>query len=152
MSSPVISLICCPIRERYESFGLGGRYRGPLIPQPVKRRHGKNKMRERFSIIDKSTMTKRDFIELSEKTFNDIEQLVDDQYPDVDFDREGNVLTLTLEDGKVVVINRQEAMEEMWLASPLGGMHFYYDAAGVLVNYPKGEKPFAACLKEAVES
>ena len=43
MSSPVISLICCPIRERYESFGLGGRYRGPLIPQPVKRRHGKNK-------------------------------------------------------------------------------------------------------------
>ena len=75
-------------------------------------------MRERFSIIDKSTMTKRDFIELSEKTFNDIEQLVDDQYPDVDFDREGNVLTLTLEDGKVVVINRQEAMEEMWLASP----------------------------------
>ena len=42
-------------------------------------------------------MTKRDFIELSEKTFNDIEQLVDDQYPDVDFDREGNVLTLTLE-------------------------------------------------------
>lgn len=58
-------------------------------------------------------MTKRDFIELSEKTFNDIEQLVDDQYPDVDFDREGNVLTLTLEDGKVVVINRQEAMEEM---------------------------------------
>lgn len=81
-------------------------------------------MRERFSIIDKSTMTKRDFIELSEKTFNDIEQLVDDQYPDVDFDREGNVLTLTLEDGKVVVINRQEAMEEMWLASPLGGMHF----------------------------
>ena len=77
-------------------------------------------MRERFSIIDKSTMTKRDFIELSEKTFNDIEQLVDDQYPDVDFDREGNVLTLTLEDGKVVVINRQEAMEEMWLASPAG--------------------------------
>ena len=91
-------------------------------------------MRERFSIIDKSTMTKRDFIELSEKTFNDIEQLVDDQYPDVDFDREGNVLTLTLEDGKVVVINRQEAMEEMWLASPLGGMHF------------------AECLKEALES
>ena len=109
-------------------------------------------MRERFSIIDKSTMTKRDFIELSEKTFNDIEQLVDDQYPDVDFDREGNVLTLTLEDGKVVVINRQEAMEEMWLASPLGGMHFYYDAAGVLVNYRKGEKPFAECLKEALES
>ena len=109
-------------------------------------------MRERFSIIDKSTMTKRDFIELSEKTFNDIEQLVDDQYPDVDFDREGNVLTLTLEDGKVVVINRHEAMEEMWLASPLGGMHFYYDAAGVLVNYRKGEKPFAECLKEALES
>jgi iron donor protein CyaY len=66
-------------------------------------------------------MTKRDFIELSEKTFNDIEQLVDDQYPDVDFDREGNVLTLTLEDGKVVVINRQEAMEEMWLALFVSG-------------------------------
>lgn len=108
-------------------------------------------MRERFSIIDKSTMTKRDFIELSEKTFNDIEQLVDDQYPDVDFDREGNVLTLTLEDGKVVVINRQEAMEEMWLASPLGGMHFYYDDAGVLVNHRKDEKPFAESLKEALE-
>lgn len=96
-------------------------------------------------------MTKRDFIELSEKTFNDIEQLVDDQYPDVDFDREGNVLTLTLEDGKVLVINRQEAMEEIWLASPLGGMHFYYGASGVLVNYRKGEKPFAECLKEALE-
>ena len=98
-------------------------------------------MRERFSIIDKSTMTKRDFIELSEKTFNDIEQLVDDQYPDVDFDREGNVLTLTLEDGKVVVINRQEAMEEMWLASPLGGMHFYYDDAASSLITAKEKSP-----------
>ena len=43
-------------------------------------------------------------------------------------------------------------MEEMWLASPLGGMHFYYGAAGVLVIYRKGEKPFAECLKEALES
>lgn len=97
-------------------------------------------------------MTESDFIELSEKTFEQIEELLDSHYPDVDWDAEGNVLTLTLEDERSVVINRQVPMQEIWLASPLGGMHFYYDEKGVLVNTRKGQKPFYECLKEALES
>lgn len=106
-------------------------------------------MRDLFSIIDKSTMTERQFFELSDKTFDTIETIVDEDYPEADYEREGNVLTITREDEKSVVINRQEAMEEIWLASPLGGRHFRYEESGSLIDTRDG-KPFEEYLRAAM--
>lgn len=77
-------------------------------------------------------MIESDFLQLTEKTFEEAEAFADANYPNSDSYREGNVMTIELEDGPSVVINRQEAMQEMWLAAPSGGFHFKHDADGSL--------------------
>lgn len=42
----------------------------------------------------------------------------------VDFDSNGNVIEAELENGGKVIINRQTAAREVWLATPDGGRHF----------------------------
>lgn len=47
---------------------------------------------------------------------------------DLDMDLIDGVLTLEFEDGSQIIINRQEPVEQIWLASPLGPAHFNFDA------------------------
>jgi len=53
-----------------------------------------------------------------------IEQLIDDSGADIDYESVGNVMTLEFEDRSQIIINRQEPMHEIWLASRSGGFHF----------------------------
>ena len=48
---------------------------------------------------------------------------------DLDMDLVDGVLKLVFEDGSQVIINRQEPLEQIWLASPLGPAHFGFDPA-----------------------
>ncbi|WJW75995.1 iron donor protein CyaY [Thiohalobacter sp. IOR34] len=48
---------------------------------------------------------------------------------DTDMDIVDGVLTLEFEDGTQIILNRQEPLQQIWLASPLGPAHFSYDAA-----------------------
>ncbi len=50
-------------------------------------------------------MIESDFLQLTEKTFEEAEAFADANYPNSDSYREGNVLTIELEDGPSVVIN-----------------------------------------------
>ncbi len=47
---------------------------------------------------------------------------------DLDMDLIDGVLTVVFEDGAQLIINRQEPVEQIWLASPLGPAHFDFDA------------------------
>jgi CyaY protein len=51
-----------------------------------------------------------------------------DALADLDMDIIDGVLTLEFEDGGKVILNRQEAASQIWLASPEGPAHFGYDA------------------------
>lgn len=46
---------------------------------------------------------------------------------DLDMDLIDGVLTIGFEDGAKVIINRQEPLQQIWVASPLGPAHFSYD-------------------------
>ena len=46
---------------------------------------------------------------------------------DLDMDLVDGVLTLEFDDGNQVIINRHEAAQQIWVASPLGPAHFSYD-------------------------
>ncbi len=46
---------------------------------------------------------------------------------DLDMDLIDGVLTIGFEDGAKVIINRQEPLQQLWVASPLGPAHFSYD-------------------------
>ena len=57
-----------------------------------------------------------------DKLFTDIESMLDDA--DIDFDSNGNVIEAELDDGGKIIINRQTAAREVWIAAAGGGFHF----------------------------
>ncbi|MCL1141089.1 iron donor protein CyaY [Shewanella gaetbuli] len=75
-------------------------------------------------------MTDTEFHQLADEIFsaidNAIETAIDEQDADVDIDYSGNVVQLTFEDGSQIVINKQEPLHEIWLATKTGGYHFAY--------------------------
>lgn len=44
--------------------------------------------------------------------------------PPVEWDAQEGVLVVTLPKGEQMILSRQEAMQEVWLASPTGAYHF----------------------------
>lgn len=63
---------------------------------------------------------------------------------DLDFDLIDGVLKIEFDDGGVLILNRQEAAGQLWLASPEGPAHFSYDAgAGAWLDDKDGGELFA---------
>ncbi|OOS00261.1 iron donor protein CyaY [Haemophilus paracuniculus] len=71
-------------------------------------------------------MNVAEFHQQIENVWQAIEEQIDEQGYDIDCEVQGAVMTLTFEDDSQIVINKQEAMLELWLASKLGGFHFAY--------------------------
>ena len=72
-------------------------------------------------------MTDTEFHQLADDMFqaieNAIETAIDEQDADVDIDASGNVLQLEFVDGSKIVINKQEPLHEIWVATRFGGYH-----------------------------
>ncbi|UPQ87882.1 iron donor protein CyaY [Vibrio sinaloensis] len=71
-------------------------------------------------------MNETEFHQLVDVQMQIIEELIDDSGADIDYETSGNVMTLEFEDRSQIIINRQEPMKEVWLASKSGGFHFAY--------------------------
>ncbi|GIU27672.1 iron donor protein CyaY [Shewanella sp. MBTL60-007] len=75
-------------------------------------------------------MTDFEFHQLVDEIFqtidNAIEVLIEEQDADVDVDGSGNVLQLEFDGTSKIVINKQEPLHEIWLATQFGGYHFGY--------------------------
>lgn len=52
-----------------------------------------------------------------------VEAVADEQDQDIDFETSAGILTLTFENGSKVIINRQVATQEIWVAARSGGFH-----------------------------
>ena len=65
----------------------------------------------------------------AERILARIETAIDGIADDLDIDllRSGNVITLTFENGHRIVVNSQEAAQEVWLAARSGGFHYRWD-------------------------
>jgi CyaY protein len=58
---------------------------------------------------------------------------------DLDMDIVDGVLKIEFEDGGQIIINRQEPLQQLWVASPLGPAHFSFDAGrGVWIDDKNG--------------
>lgn len=55
-----------------------------------------------------------------------IEERIDhhDGNADIDYETHGSVMTLSFANGTKIVINRQEPLHQVWLATKAGGYHF----------------------------
>lgn len=71
-------------------------------------------------------MNTSQYHELVDAQWMAIEEGIDESGADIDYETNGNVLTLEFEDRSQIIINRQEPMKEIWLASRSGGFHFGY--------------------------
>ena len=71
-------------------------------------------------------MTDSEFNDLVDTTFAIIEEALDNSGADIDCDNSGGSLTITSDNGAVIVFSRQPANQELWLAAASGGYHFVY--------------------------
>lgn len=68
-------------------------------------------------------MTESEFDDLAEATLASIEAQVEDADGDLDFDMSAGILTLIAPNGTRIIINRQPATREIWVAAKSGGYH-----------------------------
>lgn len=56
--------------------------------------------------------------------FQYVEDTLDESYPDIDCSRNGGVLTLSFENQSKVILNKQEPLHQIWVATRENGFHF----------------------------
>lgn len=69
-------------------------------------------------------MKESEFAHLAEETLARIENAIDDSGVDLDYENINGVLELTFANGSKMIINKQSAAQEIWLAATSGGFHF----------------------------
>ena len=73
-------------------------------------------------------MNESEFTALTDAVLAQIEQGLEDSGADLDFFlASAGVLEIEFADGSKMVINRQSAAKEMWVAARSGGFHFRWD-------------------------
>jgi len=90
----------------------------------------------------KLAMEDSQFQELVDDEFVRIEDRIDELDLDADIDTGGDVLSITLENGTSIILSRQVANHEIWVAAKSGGFHLRYD----------GEKWMCATTGEDLDS
>ena len=78
-------------------------------------------------------MTDSEFHRLANTTLNAIEDaceaIVQFTETDIDSARNGEVLTLTFENGSKIIINSQAPLQQMWVATKAGGYHYAWNGS-----------------------
>ncbi|MGC7559094.1 iron donor protein CyaY [Pasteurella sp. PK-2025] len=91
-------------------------------------------------------MNVAEFHQNIEKIWSIIEEQLEEQDCDVDCDTQGSVFSITFKDRSQVVINKQEPLLELWLASRAGGFHFSFQNNEWVSS---DGKTFWRCLEQA---
>ena len=77
-----------------------------------------------------------------------IDHWLEDDVIDIDSQRTGGLLELSLPGGSKIVINTQPPLQELWLAARAGG-HHYRHVAGCWLDTRDGSEFFAALSHHA---
>lgn len=74
-------------------------------------------------------MNEAEFHETARNTLMRIEQAVEASGADIDFENVSDILTLDFANGSKLIINKQSAARQLWVAAKSGGFHYDFDAA-----------------------
>lgn len=89
-------------------------------------------------------MTEREYTLLADATLQQIEFALEAAGDDLDCERApGGVLQVEFGDGSKLIVNRQAASQEIWVAAKSGGYHYRWDGQ-VWRDTRSGEELFAA--------
>lgn len=94
-------------------------------------------------------MTESEYQQLADAVFKRLEAALDEHDDVIDYERAaGGVLELEFEDGSKMVVNKQAAAQEIWVAARSGGFHFQF-AEEAWRDSRSGEELFAALSRLA---
>ena len=69
-------------------------------------------------------MNESEFDKKAADTLLRIEQAIEESGADIDYEGTGAILTLEFENGSKIVINKQGAAKQIWVAAKSGGYHY----------------------------
>ena len=72
-------------------------------------------------------MQDREYEERVDDLFNAIEDEIDELEADIDVDSSAGMLTIQFPDGSSVILSRQIANHEVWVAAKSGGYHLAFN-------------------------
>ena len=75
-------------------------------------------------------MNEAEFNQKVTATLLRIEQAVETSGTDIEFENAGDILTLEFADGSKIIITKQGATKQIWVAAKSGGYHYDYQATG----------------------
>ena len=93
-------------------------------------------------------MTDSEFHQLADQVFEQVEDALDNHDGDIDYEGESGLLKLKFENGSHMVLNKQEPLHQIWLATQFDGHHFEYQDGQWIDNRGGGE--LVSFLKEAI--
>ena len=93
-------------------------------------------------------MTETEYLQQTKHLFDAIMAHIEEQHEDLETQTHGAILEIENDDGQKVIINQQAAMQEVWLASRVGGYHFKWDGEN-WINTRDGQN-FWNYLNEAI--
>ena len=73
-------------------------------------------------------MNEAEFHNAATAMLNRIEQAVEDSGADIDYENAGEILQLEFTNRSKIIINKQAAASQIWVAAKSGGFHYSYDA------------------------
>jgi len=71
-------------------------------------------------------MKESEFHEIFDATLSAIEECLDEQADEVDYEVSAGIMTITCPNGSVIILNRQSANFQLWVAAKSGGFHLDY--------------------------
>ncbi len=92
-------------------------------------------------------MQDTEFHTLIDNLLMQIEEILDELELDIDYETAAGILTLEFENGSKIIINRQEPLHQLWLATKSGGYHFDYHGGQWLDD--RTAEPFWTILEQA---
>ena len=69
-------------------------------------------------------MNESEFDKKATDTLLIIEQAIEESGADIDFEAAGGILTLEFANGSKIIINKQGAVKQIWVAAKSGGYHY----------------------------
>ena len=93
-------------------------------------------------------MTDSEYLELAELLYQKIEDNIEISGADIDYDQNGALLTLEFDNRTKLIINRQQPLQQVWLATLENGHHYDYKD-GLWIDDRSGDE-FLSFLSAAI--
>ena len=89
-------------------------------------------------------MNQTEFENAVRATLSHIEQAIEASGANIEFENAGDILELEFGNRSKIIINKQGAAKQIWVAAKSGGFHYSYDAgAGTWRNDQSGAELFS---------